>query len=80
MCLTVGGNWFAGTQTNIGWPMPMAPPNLGQPMGICIPSSLGQPWVPNTLGGPYALADQWGWAGALIGLPLNDKIRIFVTV
>ena len=70
MSLTVGGTWFAGTRTDIGWPMPMAPPYLGRPMGIRVPSCLGRPRVRHTMGGLYASADRWGWAGALIGLVL----------
>ena len=68
MSLTVGGTRFAGTRTDIGWPMPMAPPYLGRPMGIRVPSCLGRPRVRHTMGGLYASADRWGWAGALIGL------------
>ena len=73
---------LAGTQTFIGWPMPMACTQprltLGHPRTPLPRPTSGTPYY----GGPSASADQWGWAGTLIGLssckthPCKHKIEI----
>ena len=59
---------LAGTQILIGWPMPMActqpQPTHGHPRTPLPPPPSGR-WPPIIWG---TSADQWGWAGRLIGL------------